>query len=75
MCVHLNPNNMELEPSLFETKHQLIKEFKEKRDPIYTHIYYEIVKIRKWVAFMGILIIISLVGTILILLGGAALAL
>ena len=38
-----------------------LQEFKDNRDPILKYIYNEVVKIRKWVIFLGILAIISIV--------------
>ena len=58
-----------------EAKYYRLQAFKENRDPIYNFIYLEIVKIRKWVAFMGIMIILSLIGGIIILISTAALTL
>jgi len=59
----------------FATRNKLMKEFNETRDPIFNHIYQELQKTRKWVAFMGVVLILSLIGTIIILMGSAALAL
>ncbi len=57
------------------TRNKLMKEFNETRDPIFTYIYRELQKTRKWVAFIGVVLILSLIGTIIILMGSAALAL
>ena len=43
------------------TRNKLMKEYADKRDPIHYYTYQEIVKIRKWVVFFGVLLIISLV--------------
>ena len=56
-------------------KNTRMQEFNKTRDPIFNHIYHELVKTRKWVAFMGIILILSLIGTVIILMGSAALAL
>jgi 5,10-methylenetetrahydrofolate reductase len=42
-------------------RNKLMKEFNQTRDPIHLYTYNEIVKIRKWVAFFGVLLIISLI--------------
>jgi len=51
------------------TRNKLMKEFNETRDPVLLYIYQEAQKTRKWVAFMGIMIILSLIGTVLVFLG------
>ena len=58
-----------------EAKKKRNQEFKENRDPIFNHIYLELKKTRQWVAFMGIMIILSLIGTVIILIGTATLTL
>jgi hypothetical protein len=42
-----------------------MQEFNKTRDPIFNHIYYELVKIRKWVVFFGILAILGLIAAVI----------
>ena len=44
-----------------EGKAERLQEFKENRDPILNYTYREVVKIRKWVVFIGVMVIISCV--------------
>ncbi len=59
----------ELQNEAVAKRNKLMKEYADKRDPIHYHTYNEIVKIRKWIAFIGIIVIISLIGAILAFLG------
>ena len=58
-----------------ESRNDRMQEFNTTRDPIFNFIYDEVTKTRKWVAFMGIVLILSLIGTLIVLFGGASLAL
>ena len=51
------------------TRNKLMKEFNETRDPVLLYIYQEAQKTRKWVAFMGVMFIISIIIVILFFLG------
>ena len=42
-------------------KNTRMLEFNKTRDPIFNNIYHELVKIRKWVVFFGILAILGLI--------------
>ena len=44
-----------------EARAKRLQEFKENRDPILNHTYHEVMKIRKWVVFIGVMVIISCV--------------
>jgi hypothetical protein len=47
-------------------KNTRMQEFNKTRDPIFNHIYHELVKIRKWVVFFVILALLSLIAAIII---------
>lgn len=54
-----------------ETKVQRerLQEFKESRDPIFNAMYQSMEKTRKWVTFLGVIVILGLIGTVLFFFG------
>ena len=43
-----------------EGRAERLQQFKENRDPVLNSIYHSVEKTRKWVVFLGIMVIISM---------------